>query len=150
MVIDLELIDTSELPDETAITAITLAELAAGPHATVDERERGRRQDRLPWAASSWDPLPFNGEVARAYGCIYATTRASGRGTRRRLADLLIAATALAHGLSLYTRNPADFAGAGRTRSDQRGVTVGWDPGYGRAAEVLAGSPLAFSGVGGI
>ena len=78
----------------------------------MDKQERGRRQDRLQWAASSWDPLPLDAEVARAYGRLYATMRASSRGTRRRrFADLLIAATALAHGLPLFTRNAADFSG---------------------------------------
>ena len=58
VVIDLDLINSDDLPDETAISAITLAKLAAGPHAAMDKQERGRRQDRLQWAASSWDPLP--------------------------------------------------------------------------------------------
>ena len=111
VVIDLDLIDSDDLPDETAISAITLAELAAGPHASVDKQERGRRQDRLQWAASSWDALPLDGEVARAYSRLYATMRGSGRASRRRFADLLIAATALAHGLPLFTRNPTDFSG---------------------------------------
>ncbi len=75
------------------------------------QQERGRRRDRLQWAASSWEPLPLDGEVARAYGRLYATMPGSGRASRRRFADLLIAATALAHGLPLFTRNPADFSG---------------------------------------
>ena len=79
VVIDIEVIDSALLPDETAISVITLAELAAGPHATSDEHERGRRQDRLHWAASRWDPLPLDVEVARAYGRIYATLQGSGR-----------------------------------------------------------------------
>ena len=111
VVIDFDSIARDRLPDETAISAITLAELAAGPHAVTDERERGRRQDRLQWATSRWDPLPFDGEVARAYGRIYATLRARGRTSRRRVPDLLIAATAVAHDLPLFTRNPDDFAG---------------------------------------
>lgn len=109
VVIDLDVIDTARLPDETAISAITLAELAAGPHA-ADGAER-RRQDRLRWAESRWDPLPFDADVARAYGRIYALLTEGGRTSRRRFADLLIGATALAHALPLYTRNPADFAG---------------------------------------
>ena len=103
--------DSSLLPDVTAISAITVAELAAGPHATQDEIERARRQHRLQWVVARWDPLPFDGDVARAFGLIYAATRASGRTGRRRFADLLIAATALAHSLALYTRNPDDFEG---------------------------------------
>lgn len=114
VVIDIDAIDHALLPGETAISAVTLAELAAGPHATGDEQERGRRQDRLHWAASKWDPLPLDAEVARAYGRIYATLRGHGRSGRRRFADLLISATALAHALPLYTRNPPDFKGLGQ------------------------------------
>ena len=59
VVIDHDLIELERLPDESAIAAVTLAELAAGPHATSDEAERARRQDRLQWASATWDPLPF-------------------------------------------------------------------------------------------
>jgi len=111
VVVDHDLIDPAMLPDESAIAALTLAELAAGPHATSDEQERARRQDRLQWAAATWDALPFNTEAARTYGRVFAATRAAGRSSRTRLADLLIAATAAANGLPLYTRNLADFAG---------------------------------------
>lgn len=110
VVIDLELIDARELPKELAVSAITLAELAAGPHATMDAAERGRRQDRLQRAESTFDPIPFDTAAARAYGRIYAAVTASGRTARRRRAiDLLIAATALAEGLPLYTCNADDF-----------------------------------------
>jgi hypothetical protein len=109
VVIDHDLIDPQRLPDESAIAAITLAELAAGPHATEDEGERARRQDRLQWAVATWDPLPFDAAAARAYGRVYAAIRAAGRSRRNRLADLLIAATASASGLPLYTRNPSDL-----------------------------------------
>jgi hypothetical protein len=109
VVIDHDVIDHAMLPDESAIAAITLAELAAGPHATEDKDERARRQDRLQWAASTWDPLPFDGESARMYGRMFAAARAAGQTSRSRLADLLIAATAAANGLPVYTRNPSDF-----------------------------------------
>jgi predicted nucleic acid-binding protein len=111
VVIDHDLLDPALLPDESAISAVTLAELAAGPHATGDEQERARRQDRLQWAAATWDPLPFDTEAARAYGRIFAAARAAGRSPRPRLADLLIASTAAANGLPLYTRNPGDLTG---------------------------------------
>lgn len=110
VVVDHDVIDSALLPDESAIAAITLAELAAGPHATQDEDERARRQDRLQWAAATWDALPFDASAARAYGRVFAATRAAGRSSRARLADLLIASTAAANGLTLYTRNPDDFA----------------------------------------
>ena len=111
VVIDFDLIDSARLPDEAAISAVTVAELAAGPHAASDATERARRQDRLQWTASRWDPLPVDTEVARAYGRVYAAVRESGRSSRRRFGDLLIAATAVAHGIPLYTRNPDDFTG---------------------------------------
>lgn len=109
VVIDYDLIDADLLPDESAIAAVTLAELAAGPHAAEDEDERARRQDRLQWAAATWDPLPFDADAARAYGRVFAAVRAAGRTSRSRGADLLIASTAAAHGLPVYTRIPADL-----------------------------------------
>jgi len=111
VVIDHDLVDRGLLPDRSAMSGVTLAELAAGPHATSDEEERARRQDRLQWAAATWDPLPFDAEAARAYGRVFAAVKVSGRSARSRFADLQIAATAAANGLPLYTRNPGDFAG---------------------------------------
>ncbi len=97
---------------ELAVSAITMAELAAGPHATQDAQERARRQDRLQRAEAAFDPLPFDGEAARAYGRIYAAEIASGRKARgTRALDLLIAATACAANLPVFTRNPEDFRG---------------------------------------
>jgi predicted nucleic acid-binding protein len=110
VLIDHDIIAAERLPDESAITAVTLAELAAGPHATENADERARRQDRLQWAAGTWDPLPFDMDAARMYGRVFAAARAAGESSRARFADLLIAATAAANGLPLYTRNPSDFA----------------------------------------
>ena len=110
VVIDHDLLDLSRLPEESAIATVTLAELAAGPHATRDAEERARRQDRLQWAAATWDALPFDAAAARHYGRMFAAVRAAGQSSRARFADLLIAATAAANGLPLYTRNPTDFS----------------------------------------
>ena len=88
---------------------MTLAELAAGPHATENKDERARRQDRLQWATATWDPLPFDADSARMFGRVFAAARAAGQSSRARFADLLIASTAAANGLPLYTRNPSDF-----------------------------------------
>ena len=112
VVIDLHVIDADRLPREIAVSAMTIAELAAGPHATTDSAERARRQDRLQRAEATFEPLPVDADVARAYGRVYAAVRAAGRKARgRRAVDLFIAATALAANLPLYTRNPDDFAG---------------------------------------
>src|SRR2546429_9415910 len=100
VVIDHDLVDSKSLPDESAISAITLAELAAGPHATEDKDERARRQDRLQWATATWDPLPFDAEAARMYGRMFAAARAAGRSSRSRLADLLIGSPAPGHKLA--------------------------------------------------
>jgi predicted nucleic acid-binding protein len=110
VIIDLERLDPSLLPIESAVSAITMAELAAGPHATQDPDERARRQDRLQRAEAVFDPLPFDVEASRAYGRVYAAVIAAGRKARgARAVDLLIAAVACSKGLPLYTRNPDDF-----------------------------------------
>ena len=110
VIIDLERLDPSLLPIESAVSAITMAELAAGPHATQDPDERARRQDRLQRAEAVFDPLPFDAEASRAYGRVYAAVMAAGRkACGARAVDLLIAAVACSKGLPLYTRNPYDF-----------------------------------------
>jgi len=110
VVIDIEMLDPSQLPVEVAVSALTMAELAAGPHVTTDPEERGRRQDRLQRAEAAFDPLPFDTDAARAYGRVFCAVMATGRKVRgARAVDLLIAATALAGGLPLYTRNGDDF-----------------------------------------
>ncbi len=111
VVIDLDIIPPELLPEEASISAITMAELSAGPHATDDHDERARRQDRLQQLESWVEPTPFDGDCARAFGRIYGAVLASGRQPRRRMADLLIAATAVAADTPLYTRNADDFRG---------------------------------------
>jgi predicted nucleic acid-binding protein len=114
VVIDLDALEPAQLPVEVAVSAITLAELAAGPHATRDPDERSRRQDRLQRTEASFDPLPFDANAARAYGRVIASVVGSGRRARgARAVDLLIAATALAADLPVFTRNGADFRGLG-------------------------------------
>ncbi len=115
VVIELDRLDAGALPAELAVSAITLAELAAGPHATNEPAERARRQDRLQRAEATFEPIPFDASVARAYGRLYAAVLDTGRKARgRRAVDLLIAASAVATGLPLYTRNPSDFEGLER------------------------------------
>ena len=112
MVIALEQLDRDDLPFELAMSSITMAELAAGPHAADDAvGSVARRQDRLQRAEAAFDPLPFDSEAARAYGRIYASVVSSGAARGARAVDLLIAAVACAEGLPLYTRNGQDFRG---------------------------------------
>jgi hypothetical protein len=112
VLIDLERVAAEDLPHELAVSAVSLAELAAGPHATNDAGERGRRQERLQRVEATFDPLPFDAAAARAYGRVYAAVPSAGRKARGgRALDLMIAATALATGLPVYTRNPGDFEG---------------------------------------
>jgi predicted nucleic acid-binding protein len=111
-VIDLDHVDPARLPTELAVTAITMAELAAGPHATADPTERARRQDRLQRAEATFEALPFDVAAARTYGQIYAAVAARGRQARgARAVDLLIAAIAASIDVPLCTRNPDDFRG---------------------------------------
>ena len=110
VIVDLERISPPLLPAGVAVSAISMAELAAGPHATDDVTERASRQDRLQRAESAFNPLPFDAEAARAYGRVYAAVASAGRKARgARAVDLLIAATALAAGIPLYTRNADDL-----------------------------------------
>lgn len=110
VVIDLERVEPASLPAELAISTITLAELAAGPHATQDPEERARRQDRLQRVEATLDPLPFDAPSARAYGRVYAAVVAAGRRARgARAVDLLVAAVALANALPLYTHDVDHF-----------------------------------------
>ncbi len=111
VVIDLPLISTGALPEELAITTVTLAELAAGPHANCDSEERAVRQQRLQWAEATFDPLPFDAEAVRSYGRVYAAVRSAGRQPRKRVSDLFITAIAVSNSLPLLTRNHDDFAG---------------------------------------
>ncbi|GAA0266126.1 type II toxin-antitoxin system VapC family toxin [Cryptosporangium japonicum] len=113
-------INPDELPAEMAISAITLAELSAGPHevrrndeqSTYDEfTERARRMDVLQRAENEFDPIPFDAEAARIYGRLCAAVVSIGRKPRRRVADLMIASTAVAEELPLFTTNPDDYRG---------------------------------------
>jgi predicted nucleic acid-binding protein len=110
VLIDLE--EAAALPSESSISALSLAELTAGPHAARTAAERARRQRRLQTTEATFDPLPFDDTCARAYGGVFAAVADAGRKPRGpRMVDLLIAATAIAHDLPLYTHNARDFDG---------------------------------------
>lgn len=110
--VDLASLDPARFPAEIAISSLTLAELTAGPHAAGDELTRARRQLALQHVEANFETLPFDPSCARAYGRIYVAVDNAGREPRGgRAVDLMIAATALAHDLPLYTRNAKDLRG---------------------------------------
>lgn len=125
-VVLLERLADDDLPTEANITAVTLAELSVGPLVATDETERAARQARLQQAETDFDPLPFDAEAARAFGRVAASLRQAGGKTQARTYDAMIAATAIANGLPLYTVNAADFEGIAEldlrpiTHPDQR------------------------------
>ena len=110
VIIELDQLEPDVLPLEVAVSALTMAELAAGPHATADPAERARRQDRLQRAEAAFDPLPFDGDASRGLGWVFGTRERrraqSARGPGRRLAHR---GNCMRRGLPLYTRNPDDF-----------------------------------------
>jgi tRNA(fMet)-specific endonuclease VapC len=99
------------LPSEPLITAITLAELSVGPLVARTDQERAARQAHLQQAEADFDPIPFDAAAARAFGQVAASLRRTGRKTTARAYDAMIAATAVANELPVYTCNPSDFAG---------------------------------------
>lgn len=103
------LTDPDVLPEQAVICAVTLAELSVGPLVVDDPLERSRRQAVLQQAERDFDPLPFDAACARAFGSVAASLRARGRKVRASGLDALIAATAVANGLPLYTCHPGDF-----------------------------------------
>jgi len=112
--VDLETIERSRLPAEIAISALTLAELAGGPHGADHHLKRARRQQFLQVVEANLESVAFDSQCARAYGTVYAAVASAGRKPRgARSVDLMIAATALAHDLPLYTRNASDLVGLG-------------------------------------
>lgn len=96
---------------EPAVSALTVAELHAGVATAADDRERALRMERLGQVLAEIAVLPFDGLAARAYGEVVASLRRTGRRERARIMDVLIASTAIAHGLALYTVNARDFVG---------------------------------------
>lgn len=106
-----KLADAKWLPAEPLITAVTLAELSVGPLVANEESERVARQAQLQQAEADFEPLPFDADAARAFGGVAASLRRTGRKTAARAYDAMIAATAVANGLPVYTCNPTDFNG---------------------------------------
>jgi tRNA(fMet)-specific endonuclease VapC len=102
--------DPAALPVEPLITAVTLAELTVGPLVASTEAERAARQAHVQQTEADFDPLPFDAAAARAFGRVAASMGRAGRKPAARAYDAMIAATALAQQLPVYTCNPDDFS----------------------------------------
>jgi tRNA(fMet)-specific endonuclease VapC len=105
-----EIRDPGALPAEPLITVVTLAELSVGPLVASDDAERAARQAHLQQAEADFDPLPFDAAAARALGQVAASLRRAGRKPAARAYDAMIAATAIANDLPVYTCNVGDFS----------------------------------------
>lgn len=104
-------LNADDLPEEPLISAVTLAELSVGSLVATSRKERAARQAVLQQAEADFRPLSFDTDSARAFGRVAASLRAAGRKVQARSYDAMIAATAIANELPLYTVNPADFSG---------------------------------------
>jgi hypothetical protein len=111
VLIDLPDIDAEKLPVEVAVPSVVLAELAQGVAMARDPVAILARSQRLADAESVFSSIPFDREAARRFGTLVALAVKADRNPRPRRMDLLIAATAAAHDLPLYTRNGDDFQG---------------------------------------
>jgi hypothetical protein len=98
------------LPDEAAISVATLAELHFGVLVAKNAGLREERLRRLGAVEATFDALPIDADIARAFAAVAHAVVRSGRRPRSRVMDLWIAATALVHRVPVYTRNAADFA----------------------------------------
>lgn len=111
VIIDLPQIDPRRLPVEAAVSSVVLAELAQGVAMTADPVETLLRAQRLADIEAEFAAIPFDREAARRFGTLVALTIKAKRDPRPRRMDLMIAATAAAQELPLYTRNAGDFTG---------------------------------------
>jgi len=99
-----ELDELSERSDTATICALTVCGLHHGVLAASDDQRSGRLA-LLAWVERTFRPLPIDERVAPAYGRLAMAARSARRDVRRGTADLLIAATAETHGLTLLTRD---------------------------------------------
>jgi predicted nucleic acid-binding protein len=106
-----DITDPDLLPEEPAISTVTLAELSVGPLVADTAAKRAARQAHLQQAEADFHPIGFDVAAARAFGRVAANLREAGRKPSARAFDALIAAVAIANDLPLYTVNPKDFTG---------------------------------------
>ena len=112
VVIDLNKLPPSVLPTTSLISAITLAELLQGVHLANGPVQRAIRLERIRAVEASFpEPLSFDSAAAREYATLVALVLGAGRNPKPRRLDLMIAATAAAIKVPIFTRNAKDLAG---------------------------------------
>lgn len=84
----------------TAVSVITEIELRYGVAAAPGDQ---LRLGQLTLLLSRWRPRPVDAAVTAAYSPVVAAAISAGQQPRRRMNDLMIAATALAHDMTLVT-----------------------------------------------
>jgi hypothetical protein len=109
--IDFEDLADEALPIVSQICSITITELMMGVHMAKGAAERSARITKLISVSANFDPLPFDEKAANSFNALVGFTVAIGRNPKPRKNDLMIAATAAANGLPLYTANVDDFKG---------------------------------------
>jgi len=96
----------SALPDEVAVSVVTLAELETGVLTAIDEDVRATRMQTLLSVRERAAGIPADQQVASAYARLASAALRSGR--KPRVQDTWIAATAVVHGAEVWTQD-ADF-----------------------------------------
>lgn len=93
-----------EMPDvtETEVSVVTVAELTLGV-LIANDADRADRVATLSAVDATWDPLPVDAEVARAFARIVAELRARQR--RVPILDALVAATAIVEQIPVVTQD---------------------------------------------
>jgi predicted nucleic acid-binding protein len=94
----------ADLPDQVAVSVVSIGELQLGVLAAVDDRSRARRADTLALARSA-DPIPISEAVITTWARLVADCRTAGIQRTVKLTDALIAATAVEHGLPVITQD---------------------------------------------
>lgn len=97
---------TEAIPEEAAISVVTLAELMLGVHLASDEATRARRLETLSAVQTTYVGLPIDEAVASAFAELVAAARRAGR--RPKVQDAWIAATARAHNVAICSQD-GDF-----------------------------------------
>ena len=101
-----------QLPEQVAVSVVSLAELELGVLVAADPDTRAQRLRTLGEVRALAGALPIDERTASAYAQLAARSLAAGR--RPRIHDTWIAATALVNQAEVWTQDAdfTDFAGA--------------------------------------